>query len=76
MMQFMKFKEIVKLLGQKEIVYMCGVTQPTVSNWLKYGIPEYRLIVLASRIEELTNGKVTRKQLCPNLYKFVWTNLQ
>ena len=75
-MQFMKFKEIVKLLGKKEIVYMCGVTQPTVTNWLKHGIPEYRLIVLASRIEELTNGKVTRKQLCPNLYKFVWTNLQ
>lgn len=72
----MKFKEIVKLLGQKEIVYMCNVTQPTISNWLKKGIPEHRLVVLAPKIEELTEGKVTRKDLCPNIYKFVWTNLQ
>lgn len=57
----------VEILGsQSELARSCGVSQPTVHKWL------HGLAVITPRnaiaVEHATGGKVTREQLCPDIF--------
>lgn len=49
-----------------------GVTQQAVSYWLKSGqIPPTH----CAKVEVLSNGRFTRKELCPNGWQSIWPEL-
>lgn len=51
--------------GVNKLAEACAVTQPAVSNWLHRGSVPPRQAV---NIEYATGGKVTREELCPELF--------
>lgn len=59
--------------GEKALADLLGVASPTVNQWL------YQLrpvpISHCVRIEQLTNGRVTRKMLRPNDWWTIWPDL-
>ncbi|MDN8066305.1 transcriptional regulator [Burkholderia vietnamiensis] len=58
--------------SQKALAIGIGVTQQTVSNWLKGGVvrPEQ-----CSAIERFTAGAVTRRDLRPDDWREIWPEL-
>lgn len=56
---------ITQLGGVSRTAHLLNVTQPAVSNWLARG----QVSVYAARhLERLTEGRVTREQLRPDVY--------
>jgi len=69
--------EIIELLGgTSQVSRLCGVSAAAVCQWRKNGIPEDRLILLATQLEKLTNGKFSRKEKFPSKWKMIWGDLQ
>lgn len=54
----------IELVGLQALAAGCGVKYQAVQKWRK-SVPPGR----AGRIEELTQGRVTRRELCPD---FAW----
>lgn len=50
--------------SQAKLAEALGVTPMTVSQWKRHGIPPKR----AAEIERLTQGKVTRLELLPEIF--------
>jgi DNA-binding transcriptional regulator YdaS (Cro superfamily) len=68
--------QIIQLLGgTKEVAKMCSVAPPAVTQWRTRGIPHGQLLFLAARLEQESHGLVTRKDLFPKTYSFVWPEL-
>ena len=68
--------EIIHLLGGvNAVARMLDIKPPSVSDWLKDGIPEGRLRDLAGQIELKSNGRFTRRERWPDKYAFYWPEL-
>lgn len=68
--------EIIRMLGGvTTVAKMLGIKPPSVQGWLKTGIPEGRLIELASEIEHRSKGAFTRQQLRPTDWQRIWPEL-
>jgi len=69
--------EIINVLGgTARVAKLCGVSAPAVSMWRSNGIPQDKMIFIAASLEKATGGEVTRKQLFPNTWQDIWTELQ
>ena len=59
------FNAAVKYFGsQSKLARAMGINPMTVSQWKRKGMPAIR----AAQIERLTNGKVTRAELLPEIF--------
>ena len=68
--------EIIHLLGGvNAVARMLDIKPPSVSDWLKDGIPEGRLRDLAGQIEIKSDGKFSRRERWPDKYAFYWPEL-
>jgi DNA-binding transcriptional regulator YdaS (Cro superfamily) len=68
---------LIDLLGSTgKVAKMCKVAPAAVTQWRTRGIPHGQLIFLAARLEQESHGLVTRKDLFPKTYAFVWPELQ
>ena len=54
---------------------LCGVAPPAVTQWRTRGIPHGQLLFLAAKLEKQSHGLVTRKEMFPNNWWFVWPEL-
>jgi DNA-binding transcriptional regulator YdaS (Cro superfamily) len=73
----MDANKIIDLLGgTTKVARFCGVSPPSVSMWRTNGIPQDKMIFLAASLEKVTGGQVTRKQLFPDTWQDIWTELQ
>jgi DNA-binding transcriptional regulator YdaS (Cro superfamily) len=61
--------------GTAKVARMCKCDDATVSTWRKRGIPSGPLMFLAARIEEVSHGLVTRKDLFPYNFYLIWPEL-
>lgn len=69
--------EIINVLGgTAKVAKLCGVSPPAVSMWRNNGIPQDKMIFLAAGLEKATGGQVTRKQLFPDTWQDIWTELK
>ena len=69
--------QIISLLGGTKVVAkMCSVAPPAVTQWRTRGIPPGQLVFLAATLEKQSHGLVTRKDLFPKSWHFVWPELQ
>ena len=67
---------IIKLLGGcTRVSKMVNVSVPAVSMWQNGDIPYDKLVILAATLEKESHGLVSRKNLFPNNYKFIWPEL-
>lgn len=68
--------EIIHLLGGvNAVARMLDIKPPSVSDWLKEGIPDGRLRDLAGQIELKSEGRFTRRDRWPDKYAFYWPEL-
>lgn len=69
--------QLIDLLGgTKKVAIMAKVSQAAVTHWRTTNIPEGQLIRLAAELEKQSHGLVSRKTLFPNIYKFIWPELE
>jgi DNA-binding transcriptional regulator YdaS (Cro superfamily) len=69
--------EIIDILGgTAKVAKLCKISLAGVSQWRKNGIPQDKLIFLAASLEKVTEGKITRKQLFPDTWQDIWTELK
>jgi DNA-binding transcriptional regulator YdaS (Cro superfamily) len=62
----MTFEKYMQGTTQKKMAELLGVTQPLVNQWVN---KKCRISArMAARIEERTNGQVTRKEMRPDLF--------
>jgi len=61
--------------GTAKVARMCKCDDATVSTWRKRGIPSGPLMFLAARIEEVSHGLVTRKDLFPHNFYLIWPEM-
>lgn len=59
------FNRLLRLIPVADIAAEFNISQPAVFQWRNNGIPSARAI----RIEKMTNGMLTREELCPD---FPW----
>lgn len=72
----MNTEQIIGLLGGNlKVGALLGVSPQAVASWRKKGIPLHRLVILAVEIEKATNGKITRKDICPDIWASIWPEL-
>lgn len=68
--------QIIDLLGGPTIIAKkLRISPPAVCVWRKFGIPEDKKLFLAAEIEKMSEGKLSRKQLFPKDWHFVWPEL-
>lgn len=69
--------QIIELLGGTTAVSkLCKVTPPAVAQWKINGIPYDKLIFMGAEIEKCSNGLMSRKNMFPKVYRFVWPELE
>jgi DNA-binding transcriptional regulator YdaS (Cro superfamily) len=69
--------QIIALLGGvTKVAKMCEVSLPAVSQWKSSGIPKDKLMFLAAALEDKSHGLITRQNLFPKNYKFIWPELK
>jgi len=72
----MENNEIIDILGgTSQVSRLCGVSPAAVCQWRKNGIPEDRLVLLATQLELLSNGRFSRRERFPDKYQMIWGNL-
>lgn len=72
----MNANRIIELLGGNTVVAkMCNVSPQAVAEWKVHGIPHLRMVYLGAELERLSHGKISRKDICPNDWSFVWPEL-
>jgi DNA-binding transcriptional regulator YdaS (Cro superfamily) len=62
---------IDKAGGPVAVARICGVSQPSVTNWRRRGVPIERCV----QIERATNGAVMRWDLRPDDWAAIWPEL-
>jgi len=68
---------LIDLLGGTgKVAKMCKVAPAAVAQWRLRHIPYGQLIFLAARLEQESHGLVTRKDLFPKSWHFVWPELK
>jgi len=67
---------LIDLLGgTNKVAKLCSVNPAAVAQWRLRGLPHGQLIFLAAKLEQESHGLVTRKDLFPKTYSFVWPEL-
>jgi DNA-binding transcriptional regulator YdaS (Cro superfamily) len=61
--------------GTNKVARMCQVASTAVTQWRKNGIPHGKLLLLAARIEKESHGLVTRQDMFPGTWHFIWPEL-
>ena len=77
-MEKLKISEsaIIDLMGgTNKVARLCKVASSNVSTWRKDGIPRQHLLFLAARIEKESHGLVTRQDMFPGTWHFIWPEL-
>lgn len=68
--------QIIQLLGGTSAVSrLCGVSPAAVAQWKVKGLPQDKLYFLAAELEKQSHGLMTRKELFPETWAFVWPEL-
>lgn len=71
----MKHCDLINALGgQSAVAREIGVSQPSVHEWTKTGIPSGRIHRMAILAEQ--KGIATRKEICPHDWHLIWPELQ
>ena len=70
----MKLNDVQKVLGMKQddLSAIFGIGKAAISAWNRNGIP----IIYCARIEKLSEGKISRKDLRPNDWQHIWPELE
>lgn len=69
--------QIIDLLGgTTAVAKMCKVSPPAVAQWKNKGIPYDKMVFLGAELEKKSYGLMTRKNMFPKVYKFVWPELE
>jgi len=69
--------QIIELLGGTTAVSkLCKVTPPAVAQWKVKGIPYDKMIFMGAELEKRSCGLMSRKNMFPKVYKFVWPELE
>lgn len=66
---------IEALGGTHAVARACQVSPGAVSQWKINGIPKGHLVILAARLEKVSNGLLTRKIMFPEDYKEIWPEI-
>jgi DNA-binding transcriptional regulator YdaS (Cro superfamily) len=75
-MRGMDDSEIIALLGgPAQVARLFGIKTPSVSGWLESGIPEGRLIEIAARVEQKSDGRFSRRERFPDRFHLIWPEL-
>jgi DNA-binding transcriptional regulator YdaS (Cro superfamily) len=61
--------------GTNKVARLCKVSSASVAQWRHNGIPHGKLLLLAARIEQESNGLVTRQNMFPGTWHFIWPEL-
>jgi DNA-binding transcriptional regulator YdaS (Cro superfamily) len=68
--------QILDLIGKgKDVAKLCNVSEAAVTQWRTRGIPYGQLCILGATIEKNSYGLVTRKDLFPNGWHYIWPEL-
>lgn len=69
-------REIIALLGgPAAVARLLKIQPPSVSGWLKDGIPEGRLIELAAEVERRDPARFSRRARWPDRCHLIWPDL-
>lgn len=69
--------QIIDLLGgTTTVAKLCKVSPPAVAQWKTKGIPYDKLVFLGAELEKKSHGLMSRKTMFPNVYKFIWPELE
>ena len=67
---------IIDLLGgTTKVSKLCNVTPNAVSMWRKNHIPYSQFVFLGATLEKESNGLITRKDLFPQHWHWIWPEL-
>ena len=70
-------KQIIELLGgTTQVAKLCKVTAPAVAQWKTKGIPYDKMVFLGAELEKQSHGLMSRKNMFPKVYKFIWPELE
>jgi DNA-binding transcriptional regulator YdaS (Cro superfamily) len=70
-------KQMIGLCGGvTKVAKRFGVSTQAVHRWVHDDIPADKLIMLASDIEKQSHGLVSRKDLFPTTWHWIWPELQ
>jgi hypothetical protein len=68
--------QIIQLLGgTTKVAKLCMVSAPAVAQWKSKGIPQDKLVFLGAELEKCSCGLMSRKTMFPEMYKFIWPEL-
>ena len=68
--------EIIQLLGGvTATARLLDIKPPSVHAWLHKGIPDGRMVELAAHVEQVSDGKFSRRERWPTKYSFYWPEL-
>lgn len=69
-------KQMIELLGGvKAVAKKLGISVQAVSQWDENTIPSSKLMALAALIEKESHGLVTRQDMFPNSWMWIWPEL-
>jgi DNA-binding transcriptional regulator YdaS (Cro superfamily) len=61
--------------GTNKVARICKVSSASVAQWRDNGIPHGKLLMLAAKIEKESHGLVTRQDMFPGTWHFIWPEL-
>ena len=69
--------QIIDLLGgTTQVARLCKVTAPAVAQWKTKGIPYDKMVFMGAELEKQSCGLMSRKNMFPKVYKFIWPELE
>jgi len=69
-------EQMIELLGgAKKVAMKTNVTVQAVYQWRNSAIPVDKLMMLAALLEKESHGLITRQELFPNCWHWIWPEL-
>jgi len=69
--------QMIELLGgAKKVAKLCSISIQAVCQWKEKDIPADKLMLLAAQLEKESHGLISRKDLFPIAYQWIWPELQ
>ena len=69
-------KQMIELLGGvKKVAMKTNVTRQAVNQWANSDIPVDKLMMLAALLEKESHGLITRQELFPTCWHWIWPEL-
>jgi DNA-binding transcriptional regulator YdaS (Cro superfamily) len=69
-------EQIIELLGgAKRVAKLCSISIQAVCQWKEKDIPADKLMLLAALLEKESHGLISRKDLFPVAYAWIWPEL-